>query len=84
MRNTPSKDTTEGAGKGRAAEEERDTILAFIALVPHREVVDDAGEQARFRDTQAMLVSKVLTVGSGLILTRIEQRKIQRGFWSHP
>lgn len=36
VRNTPSKNATKSSGQGSTAEEERNAVLAFIALVPHR------------------------------------------------
>jgi hypothetical protein len=35
MRNSPSQDSSKSTSQGCRAEEQRDTILTFIALVPH-------------------------------------------------
>lgn len=45
-------DASKGAREGGSAKEERDTELPLPSLVPHREVVHDAGEETRLGDTE--------------------------------
>jgi hypothetical protein len=57
MANAPSKDTTESASQGSAAEEQRNAVLSLLSLVPHTQVVNYTWEQARFCHTEAVMVS---------------------------
>ena len=52
---SPCKDSTKSSSKRCAAEEERDAILAFIALVPVAQVEHHTWEQPRLCDTESGL-----------------------------
>ena len=42
----PCKDASKGASQGCSAEEEGNTIMLLLALVPHRKVEDNARKKA--------------------------------------
>lgn len=50
--NSVCQDSAKGSRERRAAEEERDAILALPPLIPHGKVVDHAGEQPGLGDTE--------------------------------
>jgi hypothetical protein len=47
--------TTEGTSKRSAAEEQRDTILALIALIPHAQIIHHAWKQSGFGNSEAVI-----------------------------
>ena len=54
MADSPCEDSTESSSKRRAAEEQRNTVLAFIALVPVAQVEHHTWEQPRLCDSEAV------------------------------
>lgn len=52
MGDAPSQDATKSTSQRRRAEKQGDSELALIALVPHRVIEHDPGEEATLRDAE--------------------------------
>lgn len=44
--------SAECTGEGRSGEEESDSIMLFVSLIPHTQIKDDTGEETTLCDTK--------------------------------